>query len=133
MASSQWFRSRQIVCVTAGCLMLVGQAWGQSNPPVLLGTAISPTAPQTATGQFVNRVFRDDEGEHHELKVSYPLTWRRRLPTTTLFYTLPIGREASVRDAPTPGVVLVRDEIALDDIADAPRSAHLEVSSPITQ
>ena len=72
-------------------------------------------------------------GEHNEFKVPYPLTWRHRLPTTTLFYTLPIGREASVRNAPTPSVVLVRDEIDLDNIADAPRSAHLEVSSPITQ
>ena len=61
MASLQWFRSRQIVCVTAGCLMLAGQARGQSNPPSLLGT---PASSQTATGQFVNRVFRDDEGEH---------------------------------------------------------------------
>lgn len=50
-------------------------------------------------------------GEHHEYRVSYPLTWRRRLPTTSLFYTLPLGREASFRDDPSPGLVLVKDEI----------------------
>ena len=72
-------------------------------------------------------------GEHSEFKVPYPLTWRRRLPTTTLFYTLPIGREASVRDAPTPGVVLIKDEIDLADIADAPRAAHLEVPAPVKE
>ena len=50
-------------------------------------------------------------GEHHEYRVPYPLTWRRRLPTTTLMYTLPLGREASFRDDPSPGLVLVKDEI----------------------
>ena len=72
-------------------------------------------------------------GEHHEFTVPYPLTWRRRLPTTTLFYTLPLGREASSRDTPTPGLVLVKDEIEFTEKDEAPQSAKLDGSSPISQ
>jgi poly(3-hydroxybutyrate) depolymerase len=63
-------------------------------------------------------------GQRHEYHVPYPLTWRRQLPTTTLFYTLPLGREASCRDVPTPGLVLVKDELMLN--AAAPQSAQIE-------
>ncbi len=72
-----------------------------------------------------------DPGQRHEYRVPYPLTWRRRLPTTTLFYTLPLGREASCRDLPTPGLVLVKDELKLN--ATIPKSAQLESPLLISQ
>ena len=72
-----------------------------------------------------------DPGQRHEYRVPYPLTWRRRLPTTTLFYTLPMGREASCRDVPTPGLVLVKDELKLN--AAAPKSAKLDSPLLISQ
>ncbi len=72
-----------------------------------------------------------EPGQRHEYRVPYPLTWRRRLPTTTLFYTLPLGREASCRDLPTPGLVLVKDEIK--PIAASPKSAQIDLPEQIAR
>ena len=70
-------------------------------------------------------------GQSQEYQVPYPLTWRRRLPNTTLLYTLPLGREASCRDLPTPGLVLVKDELQLE--VKAPQSAQKDRPELIQQ
>ena len=72
-------------------------------------------------------------GEHHEIKVPFPLTWRRRLPTTTLSYTLPLGREVTSRDTPTPSLVILKDEIDLNEKAETSKSAQVDSPSRIVQ
>ena len=60
-------------------------------------------------------------GEFEEHRVPYALTWRRRLPAETQFYTLPMGKEISFRTDPKPGMVLVRHEDDLNEEALVPR------------
>lgn len=55
-------------------------------------------------------------GAFDQYRVPYALTWRRRLPTETQFYTLPMGKEISFRTDPKPGMVLVNH---VDDLQDA--------------
>ena len=64
MAGIPSLRARQIACVTAGYLMFVGEAWGQPAPRPLRATQVSLSGQSTPTGQFVNRVYRDADGDH---------------------------------------------------------------------
>ena len=102
----------------AGGLFIVRQ----ELPGIVVSNATKEPLTYEVRGPFTDwgRPRTIDPGKRHEYRVPYPLTWRRRLPTTTLFYTLPLGREASCRDTPTPGLVLVKDELQLN--ADAPKS-----------
>lgn len=60
-------------------------------------------------------------GESDEYRVTYPLTWRRRMPTETQFYTLPLGKEVSYRTEPKPGMVLVKHDEELKEEKLVPR------------
>lgn len=60
-------------------------------------------------------------GDFDEYRVPYSLTWRRRLPAKTQFYTLPLGKEFSFRTDPTPGMVLVKHEDELEEEKIVPR------------
>lgn len=60
-------------------------------------------------------------GDFDLYRVPYALTYRRRMPTETQFYTLPMGRESSFRTDPTPGVVLVNHREDLEETHIIPR------------
>jgi hypothetical protein len=47
---------------------------------------------------------------YDEFRVPHALTWRCRMASETLFYTLPLGREISYRTSPKPGMVLVNQD-----------------------
>ncbi len=99
---------------------------GQELPGIIINNSTEDTLTYEVRGPFTDwaQPRKIEPGQRHEYRVPYPLTWRRRLPTTTLFYTLPLGREASCRDVPTPGLVLVKDELTPN--ATAPKSAQLD-------
>lgn len=113
----------------AGGLLIVRQ----ELPGIVVSNSTKEPLTYEVRGPFTDwgRPRTIEPGERHEYRVPYPLTWRRRLPTTTLFYTLPLGREASCRDMPTPGLVLVKDELELN--AAVPKSAQIDRSVLIKQ
>ena len=113
----------------AGGLLIVRQ----ELPGIVVSNSTKEPLTYEVRGPFTDwgRPRTIDPGERHEYRVPYPLTWRRRLPTTTLFYTLPLGREASCRDMPTPGLVLVKDELELN--AAVPKSAQIDRPALIKQ
>jgi poly(3-hydroxybutyrate) depolymerase len=98
----------------------------QELPGILVTNSTTEPFAYEVRGPFTEwgRPRTIEPGQSHEYRVPYPLTWRRRLPETTLLYTLPLGREASCRDTPHPGLVLVRDELPSEKAA--PKSVRLD-------
>ena len=105
----------------------------QQLPSIVVTNSTTEPLTYEVRGPFTDwgRPRTIEPGQRHEYRVPYPLTWRRRLPTTTQFYTLPLGREASCRDLPTPGLVLVKDELKLNEAA--AKSARLDSPLLISQ
>ena len=62
MAVTRSLRSRSVIFAVIGSLAMVGQTQGQVAPAANTG---APTVGQTvAQGEFVNRVYKDEKGEH---------------------------------------------------------------------
>ena len=56
-----------------------------------------------------------EPGEFDAKVAPYDLTWRRRTPTETQFFTLPMGKEFSYRNEDKPGLVIVNHDEQLEE------------------
>ena len=113
-----------------GCLTLRAKV-----PPIVVTNDTEQTLTYETRGPFTDwspsRALAP--GKHDEFHVPYSLIWRRRLPTTTLSYTLPLGRVASSLDLPTPHLVLVKDVLEFTEKTEAPKSAQVDDPSKSSQ
>ena len=62
MAVTRGLRSRSVIFAVVGSLAMVGQTQGQVAPAT--NTSVQAVGQPLAQGEFVNRVFKDEKGEH---------------------------------------------------------------------